>query len=794
MRKAALLQRSLMAAWLSLFAAPQIHAQATCGSTVVIPLYEKDHSRSMWIKCGGPVPGTSFYEVERALVTSGIPDPSFVHLGYSVAPEGRIIDHDINDHDKYAYRIRPCTELNDCGEWSFSSGTRARLIWPFVEQRADGSESEFFEVHDAHNEVIAWGTSQMASDGSSVITGYHEGVDMNRSELPGARTKVLSPVTGVVIARGGDDDPDNAGLKIQFAVGYEPVSLDVIWEQLSFSHLATARAKGGSGHGIPASLERQSWVRTGDLIGDIGDKKFTGLLSDHTHVGLGPATSIRDSRPFFALYDETQPQYLDPKQKAPDFFDENNDGKVVLLRDHSIENFWSEDDSGSARTQSYISYNENEKPILKGDIAIHVEVMDEQGTAPRIAPDRIGYWIEGPRPNEKDKDDVRSRERPYVLFDFGPRDDRGGDAYFLGGKPIEEGPVPCWEVADVSDAANAGCPLGGTDYCNETPSNSCSLRDLVDRPDSDEVYRYPILHHYIVTNTADDSGDPASVDGGEHWRTNARYSDIDPDSNEANHAFKPTTQKAIHAQFPDGEYRLGVYMTDRIHKKTRFAPVSARAGAPDLLMRLENFAPMIEELTIGQDSWIDDRRFAESSDAACGRLLYDYEYERPPKPYPGNRHLQRSLLSRIRPDGGARLCMRIRFSESIDHEDLKIELRTIMGSDRPEAALEGTIPRPLVASGWQRVYSDDDEWRGIFLLPADEEGKILPAVGDDLLGIVARVVAYDLPDAQSKRRWLNQEDIDTPSVAEPDLHHRILLDEESPLTALGVKVGEWWTQ
>jgi hypothetical protein len=601
------------------------------------------------------------------------------------------------------------------------------------------------------------------------VTGYHEGVDMNRSQVAGARTKVLAPATGIINRRHGDGSKDQGYLSFQLAVDYDPASLDLVWEQLGFSHLATATVSGGSGHGIPAELVRGRWIRPGDFIADIGDKGFSGILSDHTHVGLEKGATERDSRPFLALYQ--QDQYRDPKLTPPDFIDENEDGKVVLFRDRSIPNFW---DVGATEDPSYIDYDESNSPILSGDIAIHVEVMDEQGTDPRIAPNRVGYWIEGPREAETDDDDVRSSENPYVLFDFGPRADLDGDAYFFGGKPVLEPPVACWDIADVSDIANAGCPLGGPAYCQQSrPGDACPVNVLFDPPGSNKVYGYPILHHFIVTNARDSSGRPASVDRQQHWRTNAKEGDSGSLAFDANYAGKTRATKATEARFPDGEYKLGVYMADMVHEETRLAPASARAAAPDLAMRLENFAPIIEEADIYQDADFEPTESALWL-RSCEKPLYQYEYPGPINAYPGARHLSASRRERIDLSGGCRICVRIRFSEGMDSAAGQSSF-TMWADGTDLGAL------PLLDGSWSTKYSTDDEWIGSYALGCSPgDFSIEEQVQSRLTALSLWVRAHDLEDDEGDERGLDIADNGAGRIDATDAHHRYVLDEEAP--------------
>lgn len=771
--------RALLLFFLTVFGAGEIHAQDTCDFVVPLAIYHKDGSRDMWLKCQEEVPGAVLYEVERAVNVGGDPDPSFDPLGTILAPETRTIDHDVNDQDEYTYRMRACYAASVCGEWVVSKPENARLIWPFVEKVGDGFEAEFFEVHDAFNEVIAWATGQEASDGSDVVTGYHEGVDMNRSQVPGARTKVLAPVAGLINRRSGDDSKDQGHLAFQVAVDYDPATLALVWETLSFSHLTTATAKGGSGNGIPAELVRGKVIRSGDFIADIGDKGFFGILSDHTHVGLENIAIERDSRPFLALYQRDK--YRDPKLRPPNFIDENGDGKVVLFRDHSIPRFWNplpwED-------PSYIDYDDSNGPILSGDIAIHVEVMDEQGTDPRVAPNRVGYWIEGPRDAEKDDDDVRSSENPYVLFDFGPRSDLEGDAYFFGGKPIEEPPVECWDIADISDIANAGCPLGGPSYCQkEDPEEACPVNVLFDPPGSNNVYKYPVLHHYIVTNARDSSGRPASVDRQQHWRTNAKEGASGSLAFDANYAGKPEADKASEARFPDGEYRLGVYMADAVHEVTRFAPVNGTAGAPELAMRLENFAPIIEEVDIYQDA---DGDPAESALwlGSCEKPLYEYEYPGPVHDYPGARHLSLSKREQINFSGGCRICVRIRFSEGMDRGPRESEF-TLWADGTPLG------PLPLLDGSWSTKYSTDDEWTGIYALGCKESDfSIEDEVQTSLTALSLWAQAHDLEDNEGYERGLDIADNGSGRLDATDTHHRYVLDEDAPTASHSIQLRQ----
>jgi hypothetical protein len=719
--------------------------------------------------------------------------------------------------DYYTYACRACDDTikkRNCGAMSPPFTTSIELRWPVQSAASSAATTadNHYDVLDGFNEVIAWGTSQrIEGRANDVSTGYHDGLDLNAPYD-------LSKQARVVAMRGGEMlkesvtstmDADNGQVIVRVIVGFDQNDSPQ-YQHDYYNHLATPIAKGGSATQLPANILERRSIRPGQHIGNVGRKHFRGVLNDHVHLGMlridstttKAASSVSYKNPLL-LFPEAQPQERDPNGNPPGFFDENKDGKYVIFRKHVTES-----DVGSTGF-SYgpgIPWPRNgDPPVLSGDIDIAVEVADDQGDHPRVAPRKLGYWIEGPRPGVVDQDDVKSDSAPYVLFDF--------DKEYYGGTlgpswQSKKDPTPCNFLVDISDDANAGCNFGGVPAgCRGLPKTfvrTCTNLDITE-PGSQPATGYdgPVLHHFIVTHAEGETGDRKDVKVSEFWNTDANDEDGPLPSTTANANYSKQiagnrATKASKARFPDGEYKLHAVIWDSVNRGIedrgidRLVPSSLEDFVEPLRMRLENFAPIIEELTIGQDAQVDDRGFVGTDDNSCGVVLYGYKYEGPPTDYPGPRHLNRSRIELLDPLGGARFCVRIRFSESIYHRNdgndgLKIELRTIEES----GSLTGQTPLSLVASSWSTAYSTDDEWRGIFLLDPGANGRIKQEVGLQLLGLMAHVEAYDRPDLEAHKRFLDVDNKGAESTSNADRHHRVVADDIPPATLLGIQLGEW---
>lgn len=630
----------------------------------------------------------------------------------------------------YAYRVQAC-DATGCVD-SPTIITSPRVVWPIGAGHG---------VLHGFNEVIAWAG---VGDDGLVATGYHMGLDLEKNTPAGLPTgdDVLAPRGGVVVdVRLAEVDNGSIAVRVDLGSGR--------FEHDSFNHIATLGA-----NAPPVAVG--DVVVPGQKIAQIGTlNTFAGNFAKHVHhmneripVPSGQQRAIRNPLTTF-----TDPADRDPLGKAPLLLDENRDGRAVLFRVHR-------DDGRGA----FIPYDFATAP-LHGDVDVEAEVVDEQGVDPRQAPIDLGYWIEGPLPDAEQLDDVKSAAHPYRLYDF--------RVEYFGGIARGLPATPCNLVSDIDDAANAGC-RGLTD---------CTVRPLISFvtcastiAEGATSFPFPVLHHFVVTHAKGETGARADVDRTQFWRTAARDDAGPAGSTHANYAGQPTTTKAWEARFPDGDYTIHVVASDLVHPNVDLPIRDARlppGTAPGI--RLENFTPFVTEILVGQD--IDGLSSTTIPGlAGCESQIYEYRHEhRRAYPIPARLVAARTAAAQTPVRSGARVCVRVRFSEPMS--SASVELVRDRGAGPVIGAFAGTLIE---------THQADDTWLGTVTLPPDPSGASDSSLASDEKDVAVRVSAADRRDAGGAMRLLDADGDGSGDVG-GDANHLVKIDVSPPTKVLQVR-------
>ncbi len=573
------------------------------------------------------------------------------------------------------------------------------------------------EILHGFNEVISWAGVR---GGDGVTSGYHDGVDINRSTVGAAAgDDVLAPRGGTItLIDSATIDDSFIAVKVDMGGG--------IFEFDSFNH--TANDVGNDRVVCPNEV-----VVPGQKMAQIGIRRFTGSFTDHVHSMVTTPTAFGISdRHFLTVFSNNSER--DPGSNAPSLFDENADGKTVLFRDHN-----------EATKTKYLDYDHT-KPFplrlmpLSGDIDIHVEVTDQQGTDPRQAPLRLNYWIEGPIDNAVDYDDVMKAATPYKFHDF-------ENSYLGAGTALD-----CTLMVDIQNAANSGCQgLTTAAHCTAFPGTACNS---VIKEGATTPFPWPILHHFIVTHAKD--GVTPAVDATMYWRTKAKEDNSGATLIDANFAGKPEATKGSEARFPDGEYTLHFLASDLVNSNVDLTIKN---------VRLENYAPFIKELIIYQDRDGNSGTQFDADYPGCELKLYEFTHKNP----------ESYVLIKNGAFAGATqtICIKLRFSEGMDASwpsfDVSLDL----------SGPGGAAPIAFAGS-FSKTYNKDDTWKGTVSFPIDASG------GSDSSDSVISITARDLADRMGNFRGLDANDNGTGEADSNDSRHKIPTDARAPTARLQV--------
>jgi len=624
-------------------------------------------------------------------------------------------DVTVNGTDSYTYDVEACISASCSSIGTFTTS---------VTSVATG------EVLHGFNEVIAHaGVSAVNGVGA---TGYHDGVDINRStSSPAAGDDVLSIRGGVVVdiydSTAGDDD------------GFLAVKIDMgggAFEYISFNHTA-------NDNGNERVVCRGEVVSPGQKIAQVG-RSFSsapynlGDFSDHVHTMIIPGPNpgdntlgINNDRHLLTLFSSNS--LRDRGSNLPELFDENNDGKNVLFRNHN-----------EAVKTKYLDYDETQPFLLRlmslsGDIDIHVEVTDQQGNSPRQAPIRLNYWIEGPIDNTVDYDDVMQAATPYKFHDF-------ENNYLGAGTPVD-----CNLMVDIQNAANSGCQgLTTAAYCTTAPMLACN--SII--KEGATSFPWPVLHHFIVTHAKD--GVTPAVDANMYWRTKAKEDNSGATLIDANFAGKTEATKGSEARFPDGEYTLHFLASDLVNSNV------------DLTMknvRLENYAPFIKEFIICQDRDGNSGTQFDAGYPGCELKLYEFTHKNP----------ESYVLIKNGVFAGAAqtICIKLRFSEGMDASWPSFDVSLDLSGPGGAALI-------AFAGSFSKTYNKDDIWKGTVSFPIDASG------GSDSSDSVISITARDLADRMGNFRGLDANDDGTGEADSNDSRHKIPTDARAPTARLQI--------
>jgi hypothetical protein len=617
------------------------------------------------------------------------------HLSYT--------DHAVSEASEYTYRVEVCDAATCIDVPDFT--TSVRVVWPI---------SGGHRVLHGFNEPVAW-AGWNGEDGKAA--GFHDGIDLGRTSTGD------EPADDVHAARGGivhevyvrpPPAVDDVFVQIQVDVGGGHFEFD------GYHQISTE---------TPLAVTKGQFVAPGQRLGVMGTRVFTPGLAfdDHVHFQLGASgtsrTTVRNPLTIF-----THPNDRDPLGNPPALNDENGDGKTALYRTHG--------------TGALLATGPTDQG-LHGDVDVAAEITDIQGTEPHQAPIALGYWIEGPLPESEHKDDVKSATHPYKLYDF--------HTAYWGARPE----TACDLVSDLDDVANFGCrgvkPVG----CIVRPSVPCNSTLKEDGT----AYLFPILHHFIVTHAAAETGARNGLNRNQFWRTAAKDDNGVVTSTHANYAGQPTTTRAWEARFPDGDYTIHLVASDLQHPNV---------DVPLPRVRLENFAPFLTAVLVAKDA---DHNPATGlpETPGCEEVAYDYKHPaRRQYPDPVQLAAARGAAGFRPVPAGTTLCVRLRFSEPMSMCDVDL------AGDRGIGAVLGPV-----VGGFVKTHADNDTWRGTITLPPDPSGNSDSSIANDEKDVAVRVRAADRPFGNNDLRGLDRDGDGFPNAA-PDGNHLLKVDLSPP--------------
>jgi hypothetical protein len=645
-------------------------------------------------------------------------------------------DNAVDTASTYQYEIRACLGAPPVCTPFGTFTTSVTVAWPI---------SGGHEVLHGFNEIIGWAGIRSAVP--QIAAGYHDGVDLNKTTIePFSGDDVRAPRGGVVDTIIDSAVADDSFVSVKVDVGVDALG-NPMYEWDGFNHIAND----GSHDRVVCMGD---FVAPGTKLAQVGTRHFDGDFTDHVHsmVTTVAAVGQTSARHFLTIF--TDPADRDPQGLAPTLFDENDDGKVVLFRDHN-----------DPVLTNYLDYDHDAKP-LSGDLDIEVEVTDQQGTNPRQAPIRLKYWIEGPLPAAEASDDVKSTAHPYWLYDFQTN-------YFGAGTPTN-----CMFLADIQDAANSGCK--GLNDCVNNPMNSGAACNSVITEGilSTTYFPWPVLHHFIITDTKGENGARTNTDGTQYWRTKAMEDGGNVEATTANYAGMPLASKPSDARFPDGDYDIHVLASDLVHADVDLVSVMFNGTTPLQHVRLENYTPFIKEIDVYDDADGNPTTQVDADHPGCERQLYKYKHTNP-NPYPGANYLTQAQSESFA-TALHTICVRIRFSEQMDATwpGFRVELD-------PQGDA-GAPPIPFVGT-FSKTYTLNDTWKGTVVVPVDASGNSDASLTDHTLDAVIRVMAQDLKDRDGNQRGLDADADGTAEVNSADVNHMIKLDAKRPVTSIGVR-------
>lgn len=449
-----------------------------------------------WAAGAGGAPAVS-YEVQR----SAIPGGAFAAVATINLPAALShADSAITTADDYLYQVVAIDAAGNRSPPSVPRRMNIRTVWPTP------------TTHQIlHNFDETIGTAAVGGPAVNIVTGFHAGVDIQKS---GASNEIVAPRSGVLQGVGGASQ-DDYGVNVAVDVGGGRQEVD------TFNHLWGNGAFQAVGQWAGAAGDP---VFAGQRLGYIGLVHFAGDVQDHTHFGVFNPT-------LWEHFDQHTLSYF------PNAADRDPNGRPPAIDRRAGPGatpwFYFLDQSTGAATAS--------NTVVGGSVDIAVRLNDAMGTNPGNMPAWAGYWIEGLRPAapEGDLDNVRGPASPYLLFDH--------RSWFFGTCP---GAAPVYRWQTVVDPAQ---DLGN--------GNTIA------------TYNWDNFKHYLLTNCKGTRGDPAELDPAGCWNTNAKDDGTDEFSASANYAGKATTTRAHEARFPDGQYRIHVVLGDLVHAASESLPL-----------------------------------------------------------------------------------------------------------------------------------------------------------------------------------------------------------------------------
>ncbi|MBL6962730.1 MAG: PKD domain-containing protein [Bacteroidetes bacterium] len=284
---------------------------------------------------------------------------------------------------------------------------------------------------------------------------------------------------------------------------------------------------------VPATVQAGYSVKAGEQIGLI-DNSSWNVLTRHTHWHYWSGANFLTStlNPFTSFTNNAD---RDPGNNAPVVKNTNSNAKDFVFRQ-------------AKKSWKYFANND----IAYTDIDIVCEAVDQMSTNGLYQiPKSVSYFIQRKTGNTW-VDAVKTNAAPYVLYD---NINNNLKNFWTHDKEIIDALID-------PDSSHQSQPA-------ITPKN----------------YVFKQWFNWVITNTKGTSGTKADFDTNQCWATNARTSVTTANGYKVNY---DKSRNIEEAKFPDGEYRVGIKLTDFTHTP----------AATYKTIKLDNFKPYVDKITM----------------------------------------------------------------------------------------------------------------------------------------------------------------------------------------------------
>jgi PKD repeat protein len=287
---------------------------------------------------------------------------------------------------------------------------------------------------------------------------------------------------------------------------------------------------------IPATVQVGYSVMAGEEIGTIDNTIASwNTLTYHTHWhhwSNGANWQTSTLNPFIS---HTSNTYRDPAGNTPNTRNTNSDNTDFVLRQ-------------AKKSWKYFANHE----IAYTGVDIIWEAVDRQSSdALYHIPKSVSYYIQRKSAGNW-VNAVKTDASPYVLYDNIHNNIKN---YWTHDKEIVDALID-----------------PDTSYRSKSPTTP-----------SDYVFKQ--WFNWIITNTKGTSGTKADFDTNQCWATNARNTVAEANGYKSNYDVARNIEEA---KFPDGEYRVGIKLTDFTHTP----------AASYKTIKVDNFKPYVDKVTM----------------------------------------------------------------------------------------------------------------------------------------------------------------------------------------------------